>query len=444
MAPMANIQKVCVIGAGPGGLAAAKQKTFHIGIFEQQETVGGVWCATPELTVNENFSLPRTEPSLVPNKPVWEGDHFKFISPVYDILDTNIPHTLMNYSDQEFPKGSSLFPQHPVVREYLERYADDVLISRDIASKKETTSLFDAVVVANGHYDDPFIPDIPGLETFNKAHSNVISHSKLHRRSNDYNNKKVIVVGNSASGIDLSAQISTVSQHPLLISEKNGKSTSFIPPVDDSAATELVPEIEELIVEDRSARFKNGRVEKDIDSIVFCTGYMYSFPFLTSLEPKVVSSGERAQNLYQQIFYHPMPTLSFIGLPQRTVPFPVSESQAAVIARVLSGRLTLPSQADMRAWEDEQLVRKGAGKDFIRWLFHWMLNTSITSGKIPPYWGEEKQWIRESFPLIKVASRNLGSERHKVTSLEELGFDFGKSKVERALDVERPEAISRL
>lgn len=260
----------------------------------------------------------------------------------------------------------------------------------------------------------------------------------------------MIVVGNSASGIDLSSQISTVSQHPLLISEKEGKTASIIPPTDDNPATELVPEIEEFIVENRSVRFANGRVENDIDSVVFCTGYMYSFPFLASLEPKIVSTGERTQNLYQQIFYHPIPTLSFIGLPQRIVPLPVSEAQGAVIARVLSGRLALPSQENMKAWESDLIAQRGTGKGFhtlafpldakyINHLHDWSLEALPKSdlanggkGKIPPYWGEEKQWVRESFPLIKVASRNLGPERHKITTLKELGFDFEISKAEKA------------
>lgn len=267
--------------------------------------------------------------------------------------------------------------------------------------------------------------------------------------------QKVIVVGNSASGIDLSAQISTVSQRPLLISEKEGKSTSIIPPIDDNPATELVPEIEEFIIESRSVRFANGRVEHNIDNVVFCTGYMYSFPFLASLEPKIVSTGERTQNLYQQIFYHPIPTLSFIGLPQRIVPLPVSEAQGAAIARVLSGRLTLPSQAIMKAWEEDLITAKGAGKGFhtlafpldakyINYLHDWSLEAlpkpelaNGGKGKIPPYWGEEKQWVRESFPLIKVASRNLGPERHKITSLKELGFDFEQSKAEKSVDAAR-------
>ncbi|KAK3051452.1 monooxygenase [Extremus antarcticus] len=45
-------------------------------------------------------------------------------------------------------------------------------------------------------------------------------------------------------------------------------------------------------------------------------------------------------------------------------------------------------------------------------------------GKIPPYWGSDKAWVRERFPAIKVASRALGDKRHEVKTLEELGFNY--------------------
>lgn len=248
------------------------------------------------------------------------------------------------------------------------------------------------------------------------------------------------MVGNSASGIDLSSQISAVSQHPLLISERE-KPNSVQNPSDDHS-TELLPEIAEFLLEDRAVRFINGRIEKDVDTVIFCTGYMYSFPFLRGLNQPIVSTGERTQNLYQQVFYHPIPTLSFIGLPQRIVPLPVSEAQSSVIARVLSGRLTLPSPKRMQAWEEALIETKGNGKSYhtlafpldaayINMLHDWALSTPPNPalpndgvGKIPPYWGEEKQWIRERFPLIKLASRKLGANRYKITKLEELGFDF--------------------
>eukprot|EP00882_Tetradesmus_deserticola_P012132 GHRQ01012855.1.p1 GENE.GHRQ01012855.1~~GHRQ01012855.1.p1 ORF type:complete len:166 (+),score=39.86 GHRQ01012855.1:60-500(+) len=44
------------------------------------------------------------------------------------------------------------------------------------------------------------------------------------------------------------------------------------------------------------------------------------------------------------------PGLSFIGLPWRVVPFPMFELQSKLCARLLSGRATLPSAAEMAAW----------------------------------------------------------------------------------------------
>jgi hypothetical protein len=202
------------------------------------------------------------------------------------------------------------------------------------------------------------------------------------------------------------------------------------------------PQISELITQDRTVVFEDGHIEKDVDSIIFCTGYMYSFPFLKGLSPPLVTDGTRTRNLYQQIFYYPDPTLSFLGLPQRIVPLPVSESQSAVIARLYSGRLSLPTESKMKAWEDAVVAEKGDSRSFhtlafpldaqyINLLHDWALSAKLEpklpnngKGKIPPYWGAEQQWVRERFPLIKAASRALGEDRFKITSLKELGFDF--------------------
>jgi hypothetical protein len=254
-------------------------------------------------------------------------------------------------------------------------------------------------------------------------------------------------VGNSASGIDLSVQIANVSLKPLLISEKNQETTVNINP-----RLENVPEIVEFIVGDcPTVRFSDGRVERDIDHVIFCTGYLYSFPFLSQLEGSpIVTDGKRPCNLYQHIFYHPRPTLAFVGLPQRIVPFPVSEAQAALIARVFSGRLELPPRKEMEDWETDWIANHGPGKsfnslafpldaDYINFLHDYSLQARQKDGlendghgKKPPYWGEKERWVRKMFPIIKVASRELGSRRKEITSLEALGFDFEQWKEENA------------
>ena len=108
----------------------------------------------------------------------------------------------------------------------------------------------------------------------------------------DIPHKKVVVVGNSASGLDISTQVSHVSSGPVLVSEK------VVPVPTDTDLREnkeRLPEIVQFKVEDRSVVFANGRIEKAVDHIIFCTGYQYSFPFLRALDPPVVTTGQRTE-----------------------------------------------------------------------------------------------------------------------------------------------------
>lgn len=58
----------------------------------------------------------------------------------------------------------------------------------------------------------------------------------------------------------------------------------------------------------------------------------------------------RVSPVYRHVFpVATAPTLSIIGIPWKVVPFPEFEVQAKWIARVLSGRARLPSQAVMEA-----------------------------------------------------------------------------------------------
>ena len=194
----------------------AEQRFSKIEIFEQRDTIGGIWTYSPSDVVEDSFTVPRTKPSERPDAAIYVAgcDAPVFVSPVYDHLETNIPHTLMNYSDQAFPKGTPLFPPHIEVKSYLEEYARDLksLLSLstqvekvnkvingdkeqwqiellDLRSKATRKSLFDAVVVASGHYNDPFIPDIPGLARFAKAYPGSILHSKFYRNPSQYRHK---------------------------------------------------------------------------------------------------------------------------------------------------------------------------------------------------------------------------------------------------------------
>lgn len=499
-----RIQRIAVVGAGPGGIAAAKyvvflsvaytSRHFHmacfcgfydqsligtfrglltesnatsIDIFEQQASFGGVWNYSND--PGEKIDIPQVNPDQPLEEPIWhskciENGHTNgepyptFSSPMYERLQTNIPHCLMKYSDAPSLETHQLFPNREAVTRYLEEYAEDVrhlvnfqtqvihigpktqnaqsgwvVRSISLISHEVSELDYDAVVVANGHYTVPTLPGIKGITEWDQANKGIVSHSKSYRRSEPFTNKKVVIVGNSASGVDIASQIATVCKHPILNSTRSESPLTY-----EASYKEPVPEIVEFLPPTYGARallFANGRIEKDIDAVLFCTGYFYSFPFLSSISPKLISTGDRVQNLYKHLFYIPDPTLAFVGLPSKIIPFRTLEGQAAVIARVWSGRLRLPSKLEMCQWEENIIAERGIGKSFHvlpfprDFEYHnemvaWASSAQGGLSRVPPKWTEKETWLRERFPAIKEAFVDKGDERHTIRTVEELGFDY--------------------
>lgn len=461
----------------------AERAFSRITIFEQRFTVGGIWNHVPLPSgAPKDIPIPQTDPHAGREQPIRilgrrEREEATFLTPLYDRLETNIPRGLMGFSDLEWPKDCQLFPKHEAVLDYIEQYAEDVrhlirfstqvldvrqdpdqrwrVKTQEVSGEgqgKTDKHHFDAVIVASGHFNVPYTPDVPGIEDWNQTYPGTISHSKFYRKPESYAGKKVVVVGNSASGVDIGAQIQQVCKWPLLMSTK---SESFLGS-DTSPAKCDKPPIAEYQTRDRSIRFEDGSTESNVDAVLYCTGYFYSFPFLDGLDPPIIGTGERVEKLYQHIFYRPHPSLVFPVLNQKVIPFPLAEAQAAVIARVFSGRLTLPSEDDMEAWEDEVKREMGDGREFhvlkfprdagyINILHDWSMSASpapksngaligdengIASnvGKVPPYWGEKEYWTRERFPAIKRAFQDFGEERHAKRTLEDVGFSFEEWK----------------
>jgi len=422
-----------------------------------------------------------------------------FLSPLYDRLETNIPRGLMGFSDLPWPETAQLFPKHAQVQKYIEDYSQDVRhlirfetqvvdlqqenrhpssgwtlktkpITHDNTANSETHH-FDAVVIANGHFNIPYIPKVPGIEAWSATHPGTITHSKFYRLPEQYTNQKVIIVGNSASGIDIAGQIAPFSKHPLLISSRSESylQTGATPSnqLDKPPIAKFIPD------ENRTVEFEDGTRESNVDAILYCTGYFYSFPFISNLPDPLTTTGERVENLYHHLFYRPNPTLALPVLNQKVIPFPFAEAQASVLSRVFSGRLPLPSEKEMEEWEKKEVEEKGTGRafhvlkfpkdaDYINMMHDWALSAEgegrVSSGvkgyvrqrsvggeeeasslvdgeavvgKKPPYWGEREYWTRERFPAIKKAFQGFGEGRHEVRTLAEVGFDFEAWKEEK-------------
>lgn len=450
-----DVKRIAVIGAGPCGLAAAKyliaQQAFdRVVIFEQQSDVGGVWNYSPN--PSGTLHVPQESADCVPDPPLrspGEGAPV-FPSPMYELLHTNIPRGLMPFSDLAFPENTLIFPSRQDVQDYLVQYAQAVrhLIQfstqvKDIRLRQEagkdqwdvdvvclrtskvSSATFDAVVVASGHYSTIYIPDVKGIAEFHKAHPHIITHSKHYRTPEPFAGKTVVVVGNAASGLDIAAQISPVCRKPLLLSVQTATSQANL----DWTGAEEVPVIDEFLVAERAVRFQDGRIEKDIDAVIFSTGYLYTYPFLRSLKPPVVTDGRRVRGLYKDLFCIDHPTLVFSGLPIKVVPFPTSETQAAVFSRTWANLLPLPSAEEMRKWEEEEVEKRGnnfhvwpEGGDYqyINSVHDWIAR-SDTPGKEPPKWTPDQIWQRQIYAKAKLKFELDG---RKAKTLEELGFEY--------------------
>lgn len=448
----------------------------RIDVFEQRSSVGGAWNYSPSFAkVGMAATVPQVDPHEPAEKPTWikEADGSSkavFVSPLYDRLETNIPKELMRFSDQLFPRDAQLFPKHRTVKQYLEDYAeatrshihfetqvvdvklnDPKLSTWDVTTTNlndglNNTLTYDAVVVASGHFSVPFLPDIPGIVDWDQSYPEAILHSKFYDSPAAFAGKKVVVVGNSASGLDIGAQINEVSVGPVIVSQRSESYLATSAPSDKI----ICPEIVEFLSPteyNRGLRFADGRIEEDVDAIVFCTGYFYSYPFLSFLNPAVVTHGWRTKHVYQQLFYIEHPTLVFPVLAQRVIPFPMAENQAAVFSRVWSERLELPSKVEMQAWEDSEVANKGDGKsfhllpfpvdaDYLNFMYTWAASAKPRPGlengghgKQGTFWGERERWMRALFPEIRRAFVQKGDQRGSIKTLEELGFVFDDQKI---------------
>ncbi|KAL2848597.1 major facilitator superfamily domain-containing protein [Aspergillus pseudodeflectus] len=420
----AQIRRVAVIGAGISGVVSAAHLLdagLEVVVFERSHAAGGVWL------YDERRPL---EPSYKQLKPLeaegffdTDGDGHggsKVLShappgPCYQGLKNNVSTPLMRVTLNAWPEGTPDFVSHSVMKEYIQdtsrktRVEDVTIYGARVKNvskqgeawnvtwstlredgagvlEQEIDSIFDAVVVASGHYHTPRIPETPGLAEAKARWPNRIMHSKGYRKPEGFEGKNILLIGGAVSAIDIAREISSQAD-TIYQSTRNGEF--------DIAASILpengvrISEIERYeILEDAQAsdentalplplkiHLKSGQTLCNVHEIIICTGYQFTLPFLPEYhndkltpaeadERVLVTDGTQAHNLHKDIFYIPDPTLAFVGVPFYTATFTLFEFQAIVVANVLSGIAGLPAESAMRQEYTERVARKGVGKRF--------------------------------------------------------------------------------
>uniref|UniRef100_A0ACD5V696 Uncharacterized protein n=1 Tax=Avena sativa TaxID=4498 RepID=A0ACD5V696_AVESA len=350
--------RVAVIGAGAAGLVAARElrREGHAPVvFERSDGVGGVWVYDDDASAS--LDPLGTRPSNL-----------------YASLRTNLPRECMGFLDFPFAAAGPdddprRFPGHAEVLRYLRDFArrfdlhglvrfetEVIRVTREAAaswrvrySRKlagseqcEAEEVFDAVVVCNGHYSQPHLADIPGIDAWPGKQL----HSNSYRVPEPFHGQVVVVIGYSASGKDISRDLAGVAKEVHVASRSAPAATCERLPGHHTDLNLWLHSMVDRAEEDGSVVFQDGsRVKADV--IIHCTGYKYSFPFLGD-DSTISVDDNRVGPLYKHVFPPRVaPQLSFIGLPLKVIPFTLFELQSSWVAGVLSGRIELPSEEEM-------------------------------------------------------------------------------------------------
>jgi hypothetical protein len=142
-----------------------------------------------------------------------------------------------------------------------------------------------------------------------------------------------------------------------------GKMTDYGLPEPDHDVLEAHPTVSDdlltrlghgdLSVKPNIDRFEGSKVffvdgsAVEADVVVYCTGYQVSFPFL---DDTVVRAEDNHVDLYRRVVSPDHPGLYFVGLIQPLgAVMPLAEAQAAWVAELIRGEVTLPPVPEMRA-----------------------------------------------------------------------------------------------
>ncbi|MGA5819107.1 flavin-containing monooxygenase [Kitasatospora sp. NPDC094028] len=391
---------VCIIGAGPSGLATAHAlvgKGIRFVCLERAPEVGGLW----------------RQPGA--------GER----GPGYRSLHINTAKEVTGFAAFPMPDSYPAYPRHSEVAAYLRSFAEwagllpHMEFGTEVLSVRQDTDgswlvdsrgsdgktlcrRFSRVIVASGAYAEPLLPDVlpAGAESF----SGRMLHAIDYHDAREFEERRVVVVGLGPSAVDIAADLSRFAARTVISVRRGlhvipkqlyGVSCDIIAEAPWFAAmsmTERREYIEQALLVARGrlsdyglpepdhplfssavtvsdeifSRIRHGAVTPkpaiaaldgdlvrftdgstvEADAIVWCTGYRMAHPFLSEGCP--IGPSGRVE-LYRRIVAPERPGLYFVGLIRPVGALTRSlEAQADWVARLIAGEADLPPYEGMR------------------------------------------------------------------------------------------------
>jgi Flavin-binding monooxygenase-like len=372
-----------VIGAGPGGLCAARWLSavgIECEVLERNPDLGGIWDLR------------------FPNSPMYESAHF--IS----------SKTLSGFHDFPMPAAYPDYPSHRQILAYLHAYADRHDLRRHIrfgcaADSAHpdgdgwvvelaggATRRYAGLVMATGQQSRPKPPEIPGTfegESF---------HSSAYHSARQLDGKRVLVVGGGNSACDIAVdagnagskaflslrrgywfipkhvfgvpadvfgsrgpQLPAWIEQPLLerlLKLLVGDLTRLGLPAPDHRLFETHPVLNSQVLlslshgdvlvkpdvkefRGRRAVFADGS-EEELDVVIFATGYRRG----PSILPDSIHHDGDNSALFLNVFHRTHPNLFVVGFFETDGgSFPVIDLQSELMAKLLRARTSDPAKA---------------------------------------------------------------------------------------------------
>src|SRR5262245_23382852 len=376
--------RLAIVGAGPGGLCAARwlqELGLAFDLLERNADAGGIWDI------------------CFPGSPMYESAHF--IS----------SRTLSGFRDFPMPDNYPDYPGHRQVLAYLRAYADrhGLRAKAEFATPVERAApdggawvlelasgerrRYAGLVVATGLQWIPTLPDVPG------QFDGEILHSSAYRSAAQVEGKRVLVVGGGNSGCDIAVDASTRAAATLLSLRRGywvipkhvfgvpadvfGHKGPPLPywlerPVLETLLRFLVGDVRRLglpapdhhlfqthpilnaqilhalshgdvsvrpdlkAFEGRSAVFAEGRRD-ELDLVVFATGYRRTLQIL----PAAVHREGEVASLFLNVFHRRHPNLFVVGFFETDGgAYPIIDLQCELIARLIRARREAPRRAE--------------------------------------------------------------------------------------------------
>jgi len=395
---------VAIVGGGPSGIVTAKyllSQGFDPTIFESSDDIGGQW--------NHRS----------PNSGVWPS------------MRTNTSRLMTQFSDMAYHPGTSTFPTNQEVHAYLHRYAEmfgvmqqarllarvDLVEPIDrgyrVTSRQSggppISEHYDFVVAASGRYNKPYIPPVPGLETFTGSAGAL--HSFAYKDPSKYRGLRVLVAGCAISALEIASDLAILGAAKVVscyrrqryvipkliggvpsdnsfftrwgvlaseifppelmqaelraaILQANGSPEQYgaMKPDDNvaNAGITLSQDFLPLVAEKRiqvkpwisqirgeRVQFEDG-TEDSFDAILFSTGFTLHVPYLADELRNRLRLDDYSIDLYRYTFSPEFDRLAFVGMHDQSGPlFPVLELQARWVAYTWSGLVNSVTRDEM-------------------------------------------------------------------------------------------------